>query len=86
MEKGITDGTSPTTFSPASTCKNSHILTFIWRAVGEPNKSGQGAWWQDALDWADRSSLLSGSYTGAYDVNADCPRANVVYYLYIMNY
>ena len=86
VEKGITDGTSPTTFSPANTCKNSHILTFIYRAVGEPRKSGEGAWWQDALDWADRSSLLSGSYTGTYDVNADCLRANVVYYLYMMNY
>ncbi len=36
VEKGITDGTTPTTFSPGSTCKNSHILTFIYRAVGEP--------------------------------------------------
>ncbi|MBQ6261636.1 MAG: InlB B-repeat-containing protein, partial [Firmicutes bacterium] len=32
VEQGITDGTSPTTFSPKTTCKNSHILTFIWRA------------------------------------------------------
>ena len=82
VEKGITDGTTPTTFSPKSTCRNSHILTFIYRAVGEPNKTGQGTWWTDAYNWANFNSLLKGSYTGDYDINADCPRANVVYYLH----
>ncbi len=28
--------------------------------------------------------MLEGSYSGAYDVNADCSRANVVYYLWKM--
>ena len=85
VEKGITDGTGPTTFSPKSTCRNSHILTFIYRAVGEPEKTGQGSWWADAFNWANFGGLLKGSYTGTYDVNADCPRANVVYYLHRMN-
>ncbi len=85
VENGITDGTSPTTFSPKSTCKNSHILTFIYRAVGEPNKTGTGTWWTDAFNWANFGGLLAGSYTGEYDVNAECPRANVVYYLHQMN-
>ncbi len=84
VKNGITDGTSPTTFSPKSTCKNSHILTFIYRAVGEPGKTGEGAWWQDAYDWADLKGLLTGSYEGKYDINAECPRANVVYYLWQM--
>ena len=82
VEKGITDGTSPTTFSPKNTCRNSHILTFIYRAVGEPNKTGAGTWWQDAYNWADSAGLLTGTYSGSYDINSDCPRANVVEYLY----
>ncbi|MBQ5437626.1 MAG: S-layer homology domain-containing protein [Firmicutes bacterium] len=82
VEKGITDGTSPTTFSPKNTCRNSHILTFIYRAVGEPNKTGADIWWQDAYNWADSAGLLTGTYSGSYDINSDCPRANVVEYLY----
>ncbi|MBR0523237.1 MAG: S-layer homology domain-containing protein, partial [Firmicutes bacterium] len=84
VENGITDGTSATTFSPASTCRNSHILTFIWRTVGKPGETGEGSWYSDALNWANKIGMLEGSYTGKYDVNADCPRANVVYYLYSM--
>ncbi len=85
VECGITDGTSATTFSPASTCKNSHILTFIWRAAGEPDKTGEGSWYTDALNWAEKTGMLKGSYTGKYGVNVDCPRANVVYYLWQMD-
>ncbi|MBQ3577769.1 MAG: S-layer homology domain-containing protein [Firmicutes bacterium] len=86
VEQGITDGTSPTTFSPKSPCKNSHILTFIWRAVGRPGDTGAektSQWYADALSWAEDSGLLEGTYSGTiYDVNALCPRANVVEYLY----
>ncbi|MBQ6013600.1 MAG: hypothetical protein IJL27_06110 [Firmicutes bacterium] len=80
----ITDGTTPTSFSPARTCTNAHILTFIYRYAGEPQKSGLGPWWQDALDFAEREGLTAGSYDGAFDEQADCTRANVVYFLYLL--
>ena len=32
VEKGITNGTSTTTFSPANTCTRGQIVTFIFRA------------------------------------------------------
>ena len=35
VEKGITNGTSATTFSPEQTCSCAHILTFLWRAMGK---------------------------------------------------
>ncbi|MBQ6014340.1 MAG: S-layer homology domain-containing protein [Firmicutes bacterium] len=82
VSKGITDGTSPETFSPSAACANSHILTFIHRAMGEPGKTGEGSWWSDAYDWALREGLLAGTYTGTFDINADCPRCNVIEYLY----
>ena len=88
VEQGITDGTSPTTFSPKTTCKNSHILTFIWRAVGRPGDTGAektSQWYADAYNWAKSSGFLEGSYTGTFDINAPCPRANVVYYLWKMS-
>ena len=85
VERGITDGTSPTSFSPARTCTNAHILTFIYRYAGEPQKSGLGPWWQDALDFAERKGLTADSYDGTFDEQADCTRANVVYYLWQMD-
>lgn len=82
VEQGITDGTAPDQFSPAVTCKNSHILTFIWRALGEPGKTGNGTWYTDAYNWATLNQLLSGTFAGSFDINDQCPRKNVVTYLY----
>ena len=31
VSKGITNGTSPTTFSPGSTCSRGEIMTFLYR-------------------------------------------------------
>ena len=35
LEKGVTKGTSDTTFSPNNTCTRGQIVTFLWRAFGE---------------------------------------------------
>ncbi|MCF0151201.1 MAG: S-layer homology domain-containing protein [Firmicutes bacterium] len=115
VEQGITDGTSPTTFSPTNPCTNAHILTFIHRAVGTPavsaaavidgvsdpigtaanqkvidalkkEASGMAEWCRDSFVWASFNGLLEGSYTGKYDAKAPCPRKNVVYYLYNMDF
>lgn len=82
VEKGITNGTGGTKFSPDVTCTNAHILTFIWRAVGEPFKTGVGEWYDDAIIWAKNGGLLDGTYSGEFDPSEKCPRANVVTYLY----
>jgi|GEM_PF-5466402 len=82
VEKGITDGTSPDAFSPKTLCANSHILTFIYRAMGEPGRTGEGEWYGDALNWAENSGLLDGTYSESFDIGAKCPRCNAVEYLY----
>ena len=81
LENGITDGTSDTTFSPDSPVKRGQMITFLWRAMGEPGKTGEGAWYQDAENWASGKDLLSGT-AGAYTTSGACPRADVVYYLW----
>ncbi len=82
VEKGITTGSSATIFSPDEPCSNAHIVTFIWRALGSPDKTGQGSWYSDAITWAEKSGLLKGTYNGTFNIEANCPRANVVEYLY----
>ena len=36
IEKGVTTGTSETTFSPDEKCNLGQIVTFLWRAAGSP--------------------------------------------------
>ena len=36
VEKGITKGTSETTFSPDMNCSRAQIVTFLWRSQGSP--------------------------------------------------
>ena len=83
IEKGITDGTSATTFSPAVTCKNSHILTFIYRAAGEKDSTG-GQWWEEPLSWAGERNILNNTGVGKANISGDCPRKNVVQFLYLL--
>ena len=35
MQQGITNGTTGTTFAPASTCTRAQIVTFLWRALAQ---------------------------------------------------
>ncbi|MBR4546385.1 MAG: S-layer homology domain-containing protein [Oscillibacter sp.] len=89
-EKGITNGTSPTTFNPSGTCTRGQIVTFIWRANGQPSASGSstlaaeydsGAYYTNAVAWADNLGLLGGTGTPFKPGDA-CPRSDVVTYLY----
>lgn len=86
VEEGITDGTTPTTFSPEKTCTNGHILTFLWRVQGRPGNTGAektNEWYKDAINWAEDFRLLENTYAGAaIKPAAPCPRAHVVTYLF----
>ena len=80
-ESGITSGTSSTSFSPDDTVTKGQMITFLYRAVGEPNKTGSGAWYSDAESWAQKNGLLTGT-VAAYSTNASCLRGDVIYYLW----
>ncbi len=88
-EQGITDGTKTfedgtRNFSPDSPVKRGQMVTFLWRTMGEPGKTDDSegkAWYADAENWANKKSILSGT-AAAYDTNAECPRADVIYYLW----
>lgn len=89
LEQGITTGTTATTFAPGATCTSAHVLTFLWRASGEPFAVGNseladtysGQWYSDALLWADVTGLLDGPDTPFAPSN-NSPRADIVTYLY----
>ena len=87
VDKGITSGTSATTFSPDTTCTTAQILTFLWRANGSPAASGGNpfsdvpadAYYYQAALWAGEKGLISGS---VFNGDTPCTRAATVTYLW----
>ena len=79
--EGITNGTSKTTFSPNSSVTKGQMVTFLYRTIGEPGKTGSGAWYSDAENWARKNGLTTGTDT-VYGTDRNCPRGDVVYYLW----
>lgn len=70
VEKGVTKGTTPTTFGPGETCTTSHILTFLWRAAGRPGDTGN--------ERASVPSWAAGLGIDVSDLSAPCTRAAAV--------
>ncbi len=81
VEQGITNGTGNGQFSPDQGVTRGQMITFLYRAMGEPGKTGTGEWYTDAENWARQNGLLDGT-AAAYETNGDCPRSDVVYYLW----
>ena len=83
VEKGITAGTTATTFSPNNTCTTAQILTFLWRANGSPAPTGNnaavpaGQYYTDAANWALEKGL-----TDNFSADTPATRAATVTYLW----
>ena len=90
VEKGVTSGTSATTFSPNVTCSRAQIVTFLWRAQQSPSVSASGAftdvsadaYYAKAVDWAVSEGITSGTSATTFSPNADCTRAQIVTFLW----
>ena len=81
VEENITNGTSATTFTPKGKVTRGQMITFLYRTLGEPGKTGQGNWYEDAERWAGGNRFTDGTAT-AYTTSGACPRSDVVFYLW----
>ena len=87
VERGITTGTSATTFSPDNTCTKAQIITFLWRAVGSPKIDGfnqftdvkESDYFYHAALWASSKGMVSGN---RFEPDALCTRSATVVYLW----
>lgn len=83
----ITNGTTPTTFSPERKCTTGHILTFLWRAGGAPEPTIENPFtdvdsdrfYSKAAIWAYEQGLVEGDAFGGKD---PCTRGEAVTYLW----
>ena len=90
VEKGITTGTSATTFSPFEVCNRTTVVTFLWRYMGEPEASTAcgfsdvpaGAWFEAPINWAVEEGITNGIGNNLFDVLGVCNRVQVVTFLH----
>ena len=87
----ITNGTSELTFSPESPCTRAQIVTFLWRAAGEPEPTDtdipfsdveEGKYYTKAVLWAVQQGITNGYPDGRFGTNDACTRAQVVTFLW----
>ena len=68
-DKGITAGTTKTTFSPMKSCTRGEIVSFLWRYEGSPKTSLAGNPFKDVTDqyyaeavmWAKNNKITAGT-------------------------
>ena len=94
VEKGITTGTSATTFSPNASCTRAQIVTFLWRASGSPEAKtasnpftdvAANAYYCKAVLWAVENGITTGTSATTFSPNAPCTRAQGVTFLWRAN-
>lgn len=90
-EQGITKGYNDGTFRPNETVTRAQAVSFLWRAVGEPAPSGsaavfsdvaQGAYYYDAVLWANENGIAMGYDDGTFHPNDNCKRWHIIVFLY----
>lgn len=89
VENGITNGTSATTFSPDATVTRAQVVTFLWRANGQPAAGNSGfadvsadEYYATAVAWAVFQRVTTGTGVGVFSPDAACTRAQIVTFLY----
>ena len=92
VENGITNGTSAKTFSPDATVTRAQVVTFLWRANGQPTAGNSGfadvsadKYYATAVAWAVFQRITTGTGFGVFSPDAACTRAQIVTFLYRAN-
>ena len=91
VDKGITTGTSATTFNPNGICTRAQAVTFLWRAAGSPAAKSAvmpftdvkaGSYYYDAVLWAVEQGITKGTSDTTFSPDATCSRAQIVAFLW----
>lgn len=84
VENEITNGSTPTTFSPGQPCTQAQILTFLWRAAGRQETEGTvfipvAEAYRSAILWAESMDMID---QAEFDPDQPCTRAAAVTYIW----
>ena len=90
-ENGITTGYSDGTFRPDDECTRGQVVTFLWRAKGEPKPVStsnpftdvpNGKYYTTAILWALENDITKGRTATTFGPDDACTRGHVVTFLY----
>lgn len=88
VEKQITNGVTATQFSPGATCTRGEIITFLWRAMGQPEPEGSASPFADVAEsdfyykpvlWAYEQGMAAGAN---FSPKSPCTRSEAVSFLW----
>ena len=91
FSNGITTGKTDTTFEPNEACTRGQIVTFLWRALGEPEPAtkenpftdvNSSAYYYKAVLWAFENGITTGKTDTTFEPKGPCTRAQVVTFLW----
>ena len=90
VEKGITNGTSATEFSPDATCNRAQIVTFLHRYEGVPKAAAEndfydvpaGEYYYIPVLWAVAEGVTNGTAADRFSPMDSCTRAQIVTFLW----
>ncbi len=91
VAKGVTTGTSDTTFSPNDPCTRGQVVTFLWRAAGKPTPKSStnpfkdviaGQYYYDAVLWAVEEGITKGTSDTTFGPEETCTRGQIVTFLF----
>ncbi len=86
----IVKGTSANRFSPDDKCDRGNIVTLLWRSRGCPESAAvcafrdvsSGAYYADAVRWAQEHGITSGTTANTFSPSRVCTREEIVTFLW----
>ena len=89
----VTTGVKPDQFAPDEPCTRAQVVTFLWRAAGEPKASKdcnfsdmrEGAYYIEAVKWAVEKGITTGTSPDKFSPDEVCTRAQIVSFLWRAN-
>ena len=91
LEKGVTTGVDDTHFAPDNVCTRAQVVTFLWRAMGEPEPQTktnpftdvkEGQFHYKAVLWAVEKGITNGMKANYFGSSDSCTRGQVATFLW----
>lgn len=91
LENNITGGTTAVTFSPNNACTRAQMVTFLWRAAGEPEPEttvnpftdvSENAYYYEAVLWAVEQGITNGTTETTFSPDRTVTRGQTVTFLW----
>jgi len=88
---GVTNGTSATTFGTEDSCTRGQVVTFLWRAAGEPEPRNavnpfkdvkESDYYYQPVLWAVEQGITGGTAADKFSPDQTCSTAHIITFLY----